>query len=171
MEVGPGRGDFLFHMAENNPHATVVGIEIKGKRVDKLIKRIEQRCLTNVRLIQDDVRSALPRFFPDKSVDEIHIHFPDPWPKKRHEKHRSMNLNFLQECLRILKVEGTVTFITDHRPYAEEVVELFTQLPDFENFYEDRLIVSMPSAFPSFFAQKWMAEGREIIYQKYCRSR
>ena len=60
VEVGPGRGDFLFHLAEKNPEAVIVGIEIKAKRVDKLIRRIERRGLKNVRIIQDDARDALP---------------------------------------------------------------------------------------------------------------
>jgi tRNA (guanine-N7-)-methyltransferase len=169
VEVGPGRGDFLFHLAESQPDAEIVGIEIKGKRVDKLIKRIERRELKNVRLIQDDARQALPRNFRDHSIDEIHVHFPDPWPKKRHTKHRSMSYTFLRDCLRVLKVEGTITFITDHRPYAEAVLETFAKVPEFQSCYDDPMKSNAPDAFPTFFAQKWIAEGREITYQKYRR--
>ncbi|MFH1829628.1 MAG: tRNA (guanosine(46)-N7)-methyltransferase TrmB [Pseudomonadota bacterium] len=171
LEVGPGRGDFLFHLAETNPQASIVGIEIKGKRIDKLIRSIERRKLTNVCLIQDDVRCALPRNFTAESVDEIHILFPDPWPKKRHAKHRSTNLNFLHECLRVLKKGSTITFVTDHLPYAEDVVELFSQIPSFETCYKERIVTQTPDAFPTFFAQKWLAQGREITYQKYRRIR
>ena len=169
VEVGPGRGDFMFHIAETNPRDEIVGIEIKGKRIDKLIKRIERRSLRNVRLIQDDARAALPRNFDDGSVDEIHVHFPDPWPKKRHTKHRSMSYSFLKDCLKALKVDGTLTFITDHRPYAEAVLETFSEITEFESCYEGPLMSDAPDAFPTFFAQKWIAEGREITYQKYRR--
>lgn len=169
VEVGPGRGDFLFHMAERHPDAALVGIEIKGKRVDKLIKRIERRGLGNVRLIQDDARSALPRHFEAGSVDEIHVQFPDPWPKKRHAKHRSMNEAFLKNCLKALRKDGTLTFITDHRPYAEDVALLFAQCSDYESCYPETLMRDAPDAFPTFFAQKWIAESREITYQKYRR--
>ena len=171
VEVGPGRGDFMFHLAETQPEDEIVGIEIKGKRVDKLIKRIERRGLGNVRLIQDDARVALPRNFEDGSVDEIHVHFPDPWPKKRHTKHRSMSGAFLKDCLKALKLGGTLTFITDHRPYAEAVRETFTDIPELESCYDEPLKRDAPDAFPTFFAQKWIAEGREITYQKYRRTR
>lgn len=169
VEVGPGRGDFMFHLAESQPDAEVVGIEIKGKRVDKLIRRIERRDLKNVRLIQDDARAALPRNFASESVDEIHVHFPDPWPKKRHTKHRSMSYSFLRDCLRVLKIDSTITFITDHRPYAEAVLETFAKVPEFESCYDEPLMKDAPDAFPTFFAQKWIAEGREITCQKYRR--
>jgi tRNA (guanine-N7-)-methyltransferase len=169
VEVGPGRGDFMFHLAESQPDAEVVGIEIKGKRVDKLIRRIERRSLKNVRLIQDDARAALPRNFAGESVDEIHVHFPDPWPKKRHTKHRSMSYAFLRDCLRVLKIDGTITFITDHRPYAEAVLETFSKVPEFQSCYDETLMMDAPDAFPTFFAQKWIAEEREITCQKYRR--
>jgi tRNA (guanine-N7-)-methyltransferase len=167
VEVGPGRGDFLFHMAELHPAALVVGIEIKGKRVDKLIARTERRGLRNVRLIQDDARAALPRHFNQCAVDEIHVQFPDPWPKHRHAKNRSMNEGFLTSCLRALKPGGTLTFITDHRPYAEEVAKRIMQFPQFESCYAESMMRDAPDAFPTFFAQKWISEGREITYQKY----
>lgn len=169
VEVGPGRGDFMFHMAESQPAAEVVGIEIKGKRVDKLIRRIERRELKNVRLIQDDARQALPRNFAAGSVDEIHVHFPDPWPKKRHTKHRSMSYLFLRDCLRVLKVDGTITFITDHRPYAEAVQEIFGKIPEFKCCYDEPIMYNINDSFPTFFAQKWIAEGKKISYQKYRR--
>jgi len=169
VEVGPGRGDFMFHMAKSHPRDEIVGIEIKGKRVDKLIKRIEKRELKNVRLIQDDARAALPRNFEGGSVDEIHIHFPDPWPKNRHTKHRSMSYAFLRDCLRVLKTDGTITFITDHGPYAEAVLETFARIPEFVSCYDEPLMREAPDAFPTYFAQKWTAEGRRITYQKYRR--
>jgi tRNA (guanine-N7-)-methyltransferase len=167
VEVGPGRGDFLFHLAENSPSATVVGIEIKRKRVDKLIARIERRCLANVGIIQDDARAALPRFFPEGTVDEIHINFPDPWPKRRHAKHRAMGAAFIADCLRALRVGGTISFTTDHRPYAEGVAAAFSEFPAFASCYEAPIITHLPEAYPTFFAMKWRAEGREITYQKY----
>lgn len=169
VEVGPGRGDFLFHLAERNPAATVVGIEIKRKRVDKLIARTERRRLANVRLIQDDARHALPQFFADASVDEIHVNFPDPWPKKRHAKNRAVSPAFLAECARILKPNGHLFFATDSRPYADWVAENAQRVPRLKNCYDSPMLADLPDAFPTFFAEKWRAEGRTLTYQKYRR--
>jgi len=170
VEIGPGRGDFLFHLAESNPDATVVGIEIKGKRVDKLIRRIERRGLANVHLIQDDARAALPCQFRPGTIDEIHIQFPDPWPKKRHAKHRPINEGLLSDCARALKPGGVLSFITDHRPYAELSSEMLARTEGLSNSYDAPFVTELADAFPTLFMEKWKSEGRTIYYQRYLKS-
>jgi len=167
VEVGPGRGDFLLHMAEADPLPSFAGIEIKGKRVDKIIRRIERKGLANVTVIQDDARDALPRHFAEGTVDEVHIHFPDPWPKKRHTKHRPINEDFLRDCVRALKAGGTIDFVTDHRPYAELAAELFVRTEGLAGCYRNTIETEVPNAFPTFFSEKWKSEGRRIYYQRY----
>jgi len=164
LEVGPGRGDFLFHLAETNPDSLVVGIEIKRKRVDKLIHRTEKRKLCNVIIIQDDARSALPRFFSDGSVDEIHINFPDPWPKNRHSGNRSVSTDFLNECRRVLKDGGFVNFVTDFIPYAAAVSDDASRIAG---------LVACDDAnetFPTFFAMKWKKMGRKFVCRRYVKT-
>lgn len=169
VEVGPGRGDFLFHLAEQNPDAQVVGIEIKRKRTDKLIQRVERRGLMNIIIIHDDVRLALPRFFGRESVDEIHINFPDPWPKRRHTKNRAVSAEFLAECARTLKAGGTLSFATDHLEYAADVSQCLSSISDLRNAFNERYLTDVDGAFPTFFAMKWREEGRGITYQKYVK--
>jgi tRNA (guanine-N7-)-methyltransferase len=170
VEIGPGRGDFLFHLAETNPDKSVVGIEIKRKRADKLIKRIENRKLNNITIIQDDARTAFPRCFKNQSVDAIHINFPDPWPKRRHEKNRLFNKDFIAECCRVLKPHGTLNFATDVLWYAKEVADDLTSNTSLKNCYPETIITSSPDAFPTFFARKWKSQGRKLYYQKYERT-
>lgn len=163
VEVGPGRGDFLFHLAQTNPDKSIVGIEIKRKRVDKLINRVENRKLNNVTIIQDDARCALPRFFVENSVDAIFINFPDPWPKRRHEKNRVLSRDFLEDCCKVLKFYGNLNITTDFAPYAETVANEVAAIPLLEICYPDE-------PFPTLFAQKWTKMGRTIYYQKYQRT-
>lgn len=170
VEVGPGRGDFLFHLARTNSQAKVVGIEIKRKRTDKLIRRIERFGFSNICLIQDDARQALPRFFPDGTVDEIHFNFPDPWPKKRHTKHRAVTRAFLEDCSRALKPGGTISIATDHEPYASEIAQSASQVAGLISCYPELIEVNTPQAYPTFFALKWQSQGRRITYQKYKRA-
>lgn len=171
VEVGPGRGDFLFHLAEENPSAQVVGIEIKRKRTDLLIQRVERRGLRNIILIHDDARLALPRFFSAGSVDEIHINFPDPWPKRRHAKNRAASAEFLEQCTAALKAGGTLGFITDHLQYAIDVSDCLSSISDLKNAYHERYLTDVDGAFPTFFAMKWREEGRRITYQKYFKTK
>lgn len=169
VEVGPGRGDFLFHLAESNPDKSVVGIEIKRKRVDKLISRIEKRGLKNVTIIQDDARCALPRFFSENSVDAIYVNFPDPWPKRRHEKNRVLSRDFLEDCCSVLKYYGNLNITTDFGPYAEAAAEEVASVPLLETCYPEFVKNTSDEAYPTFFAQKWINMGRTIYYQKYQR--
>lgn len=169
VEVGPGRGDFLFHLAKTNPTATVIGIEIKRKRIDKLIARTERHKLSNICLIQDDARKAIPCFFDEKSIDEIHIQFPDPWPKNRHAKNRAVNSDFLKICYEALKTKGFISIITDSISYAEEIrksaAEVKDLLPCKVNGSDESAYV-----FPTFFAMKWTAEGRNFSTLRYRRA-
>lgn len=170
VEVGPGRGDFLFHLAETNPDKSIVGIEIKRKRVDKLIDRIEKRGLKNVTIIQDDARCALPRFFGENSVDTIFINFPDPWPKRRHEKNRVLSRDFLQDCCSVLKFYGNLNITTDFQSYAETAANEIDAIPLLETCHPDVVKNQSDDAYPTLFAQKWINMGRTIYYQKYQRT-
>ncbi|MFH1874802.1 MAG: tRNA (guanosine(46)-N7)-methyltransferase TrmB [Pseudomonadota bacterium] len=170
VEIGPGRGDFLFHLAESSPDAQVIGIEIKHKRVDKLIARTEKRELKNIIIIQDDGRKALKRFIKDMAVETIHINFPDPWPKNRHEKNRLISQGFISDCHQALKSDGAIYFTTDFERYAQEVAEEFKEFRGFKSLYLNQISLESDEAYPTFFAQKWIEMGRTIYYQKYVKS-
>lgn len=165
IEIGPGRGDFLFHLARTNPEATVAGIELKSKRYFKLISRTEKQALSNICLIQADGFLALQKHFGAGSADEIHINFPDPWPKRRHEKKRLLNKDFLSACADALKINGELSIITDAACYAKDISTAANELPALQKAN------SPQDLYPTFFAQKWLAEGREIYCQRWVKGK
>ncbi|MBI4126043.1 MAG: tRNA (guanosine(46)-N7)-methyltransferase TrmB [Deltaproteobacteria bacterium] len=174
VDIGPGRGDFLFHLAREYPDQLAVGIEIKSKRADKLIQRIELQQLTNAVVIQDDARQALPRFFAEGQVATIHINFPDPWPKRSHSKNRLIQPEFVAECIRVLQPGGALFFTTDVEWYAAAVAKEIASVgairkSPLQSCYPEGITTSSPDAFPTYFSQKWQREGRTIFYQKYRR--
>ena len=169
VEVGPGRGDFLYHLAEKHGDALVCAIEIKRKRIDRLVHRLQKRGIENVMLIQNDARAALPQCFEKASIDEIHINFPDPWPKKRHTKNRLMCESFLKECATRLKPGGHFNFATDQDWYAFETHELFARVDALESVYDEGVVINPPDAFPTLFMQKWKDNGRTLHYQRYIK--
>lgn len=154
LEIGPGRGDFLFWLAEQHPDKTVVAVEYKRKRFDKLARRLEKRKLGNVVLHFGDARVILPQEFADESVGEIYILYSDPWPKRRHAKHRLFQEAFVSELHRILKPEGRIFIAHDDPDYVRQIREVF--YPHQNDFvFEDGGTV-----FPTFYAEKWAREGR-----------
>lgn len=160
VEIGPGRGDFLFHLARDHPQAQVVGIEIKQKRFDKLKPRIEKLGLTNILLFCGDARLVLPEKFPESSVEQIYILFSDPWPKKRHARHRLFQKSFLLELVRILKQNGTIFVAHDNPEYLIQIREEFSFVPGLQ-FSPDGI------DFPTFYAEKWKQEGRNLVSFSY----
>ncbi len=169
IEVGPGRGDFLYHLAAAHPDALIVGIEIKRMRVDRLVERLQKRALTNVLLIQSDAREALPTLFAADSVNEIHVNFPDPWPKRKHGAHRVMSEEFLRECVRTLETRGSLFFATDDKPYADAVIKTAARVEELASCIEGGVAKDLDDAFPTYFARKWKEMGRTLYYQKYVK--
>lgn len=167
VEVGPGRGDFLYHLAEKHADGLVCAIEIKRKRIDRLVHRLQKRGVENVMLIQNDARMAVPQCFDEASIDEIHINFPDPWPKKRHTKKRLMCESFLRDCATRLKSGGHLNFATDQDWYAFETHELFAAVDGLKSVYDEGIVTNPPDAFPTLFMQKWRECGRTLHYQRY----
>ncbi|MBI2346702.1 MAG: hypothetical protein HYV03_07490 [Deltaproteobacteria bacterium] len=168
IEIGPGRGDFLFHLARTDPAAIICGIEIKWRRFEKLRERRERDRLANVALIYGDARVAVPQLAC--LVDKVYVQFPDPWPKRRHAWHRILDAEFLGSCARRLKTGGEIWFITDDKLYAESTAALFIADPGWQTYFAQPIVTNCPDAFPTHFAQKWRAEGRTIYYQRYKRS-
>ncbi len=164
VEIGPGRGDFLFHLAEKNPGAVIVGIEIKEKRVAKLIERIEKRNLKNVMIILGDARSIIENAFEQSSIEEIHINFPDPWPKNKHSKNRLVTSGFLKKCAEILKCGGAINFATDDPSYAKSAEISAAAVPIIARTEPSE------TQFPTYFAMKWKKMGRKLNYFRFVKS-
>lgn len=160
VEIGPGRGDFLFHLARENPASEILGIEYKRKRHDKLRRRLEKNGLTNVRLLCGDARALLPSELRADSVDTIYILFNDPWPKRRHARRRLFQEGLVEELLRVLRPGGLVAISTDAPKYREEIGGLFRR-------YRGFLPHGDGLHFPTFYAEKWRLEGRTIFSFSY----
>lgn len=168
VEIGPGRGDFLFHLARENPQALVCGIERMHERFEKLICRRDRQQIENIWLLQGDARRVLPEVL-DAGVHEIHIHFSDPWPKRKHHKHRLMQPPFIAACAKALLPGGHLYFTTDWADYSEWTMKLMAAIPEFNSAYDPVIQLNRGDIFPSYFYQKWIAMGRSIQCQKYTR--
>jgi tRNA (guanine-N7-)-methyltransferase len=111
IEIGPGRGGFLFERAAASPAARLVGLEIRLKWATLVDERLHRQGLgARARVFNADAREALARFVPDASVAVFYLHFPDPWWKKRHEKRLVMGVPLLDAIARLL-VDGGELFV------------------------------------------------------------
>jgi len=125
MEIGFGMGEATAIIAKNHPNNAYIAVDVHPPGIGKLLGRIVENGLTNLRVIEDDVHIVLPHMFEDESLDAIHLYFPDPWPKKKHNKRRIVNEGFLALTHPKLKKGGYIHIATDWVPYAVSMQEVF----------------------------------------------
>lgn len=162
LEIGPGKGEFLLHLAEQEPGTTFVAVEIRRGRFAKIAKRAAARGLKNVFLVLGDARECLTRLFRPGLFDRIYVLFPDPWPKRRHSKHRLLKPELLTHLRDYLKPGGAIYNATDAGFYSEEIVAAFEEVGGFERH-------AIESLYPTYFEKKWKAMGRAIDYWKFVK--
>jgi tRNA (guanine-N7-)-methyltransferase len=131
MEIGYGMGEATWQIAKDNPEINYLGVEVHMPGVGKLMARIEEFELTNVKLIERDVFEVFHYMIADEALDGVHLYFPDPWPKKRHFKRRIVNQRFIAEVATKLKPGGYIHIATDWVPYAEWITEQFVEAGTF----------------------------------------
>lgn len=127
MEIGYGMGEATWQIAKDNPGINYLGVEVHMPGVGKLMARIEEFDLTNVKLIERDVFEVFHYMIANGALDGVLLYFPDPWPKKRHFKRRIVNQRFIAEVATKLKPGGFLHIATDWVPYAEWITEQFDE--------------------------------------------
>ncbi len=169
IDMGCGHGDFLIERTQEHPDHYFVGIEISRKRVFKTSHRLSKRNIKNFAVIDSEGELALKLLFPDNSVDEIHINFPDPWLRKRQWKNRIFKPSFLIQAVRVLKSNGSLYFVTDVREYAEQVGTLLSEFPLLKNNYDNLIEINIYDGFPTLFYRK-MSPLRDINYLNFIKT-
>jgi tRNA (guanine-N7-)-methyltransferase len=126
MEIGFGMGEATAIIAKNHPDNAYIAVDVHPPGIGKLLARINEDKLTNVKVIEDDVHVVLEHMIAGHTLDGIHLFFPDPWPKKKHHKRRIVNDGFLQLIHPKLKKAGFIHIATDWVPYAIAIQEVFS---------------------------------------------
>ncbi len=159
VEIGFGTGEYLVRCAQQNPQDLFVGVELEAALITKALKRVKRNKLSNVRLIKMDARIAMERLFAQRSIQNIQCLFPFPWPKKRHHKKRLFDHQFLKLVNSRLVNKGTLTLITDFKPYIEWITDQ-TRGTGFTVADQE-----ISAQFDTKFERKWSSEGQKLFFK------
>jgi tRNA (guanine-N7-)-methyltransferase len=137
LEIGFGNGDSTAAIAQAHPENDYLALEVHTPGVGNLLKLIEAQQLTNIRIVQHDAVEVLRDMLADTSFSGVHIFFPDPWHKARHNKRRLIQAPFVAQLVQKLKPEGYIHVATDWQDYAEQVLRVLSAEPLLENTATD----------------------------------
>jgi tRNA (guanine-N7-)-methyltransferase len=149
-EVGCGHGHFLTAYAEMHPKVLCVGIDIVLDRIARAERKRERAGLANLRFVRADARDFLDAIPSEARFSAIYMLFPDPWPKRRHHKHRLLDAAFLQAVGRRAGQGVRFYFRTDYEPYFAEARATFASHPDWDTCPS----AEWPFELPTIFQQK-----------------
>jgi tRNA (guanine-N7-)-methyltransferase len=124
LEIGFGMGEATAHIAALMPDKNFLCCEVHTPGVGALLKRISEQGLANIRILQHDAVEVIDNMLPQASLDGVHIFFPDPWHKKRHNKRRLIQPPLVAKLAARLKPGGYLHCATDWQPYAEQILEV-----------------------------------------------
>ncbi len=136
FEIGFGMGDATAKIAQALPDTDFIGCEVHEPGVGSLLKQIGERGLTNLRIVQHDAVEVLEHMIRPGSLGGVHVYFPDPWHKKRHNKRRLIQPPFVADLVKHLAPGGYIHCATDWEPYAQQMLEVLSANPDLVNTAE-----------------------------------
>ena len=145
LEIGFGMGDSTATIALAHPENDYLALEVHTPGVGNLLKLIDVQQISNIRIIQHDAVEVLRDMIADASLSGVHIFFPDPWHKARHNKRRLIQSPFVAQLVQKLKPAcpelgrrgGYIHVATDWRDYAEQVLAVLSAEPLLENTAAD----------------------------------
>ncbi|MCA1927840.1 MAG: tRNA (guanosine(46)-N7)-methyltransferase TrmB [Calditerrivibrio sp.] len=155
IEIGIGNGEFITHFAKERVDENFIGFEVYRKIFRKAIDRVKKNGLKNVKLIQFDASFFVP-LLKDNSVSNFYINFPDPWPKKKHNRRRLLKDSFLKVIKDKLVTGGNIYIATDHDDYAADILKNLKVVeelhPKFESYFVNELVDYYPTKYYRKFA-------------------
>jgi tRNA (guanine-N7-)-methyltransferase len=132
VELGCGDASFLVEYARRNPEKNFIGIERLLGRIQKLDRKGRRAGLANLHGVRIESSYFLQYLLPPRSAVALHIYFPDPWPKKKHRKHRLIGENFPALARAALASGGVVYLRTDDADYFRQMTEVFAASGEFQ---------------------------------------
>ena len=161
LEIGCGKGTFTVETAAANPDVLFVAVERVADCILLAMEKAQARGLTNVVFVCDDA-ARLNEMFAPGEVDLMYINFCDPWPSKRHAKHRLTNERFLKSYRDILPMGGEIHFKTDNNPLFDFSLTQFPRAGYLLSDVTRDLHADDPNVIMTDYEARFSAQGAKI---------
>lgn len=148
LEIGFGMGASLAEMALKSPDKNYLGIEVHSPGIGKLLALAVEQGSENIRVYEDDAVEVLKQSIADNSLAGVQIYFPDPWHKKRHNKRRLIQPEFLALLIQKLQPGAVLHLATDWEHYAEQMMEVMSANSDISNMIGEQKYAPRPDWRP-----------------------
>jgi tRNA (guanine-N7-)-methyltransferase len=160
VELGFGKGRYLLRSAQEHPERRYLGIELVSKYYRLLLNRARKRQLQNLVVVRGEALYLLSTVLPRGFASALHVYFPDPWHKNKHNKRRMFDPETVDLVLSVLRPGGDLFFATDYLEYGELVTEILQSHPDLE---VELLEEPWPDGARTNYEAKFIVEGRPIL--------
>lgn len=137
LEIGFGMGVATAQIAQKLPEKDFLAIDVHGPGVGNLCKIITEENINNIKVMRHDAVEVVENMLTDNSLHGIHIFFPDPWHKKRHNKRRLIQIPFIAKLLPKLQSGGYIHLATDWEEYAIQMLDVLRSFPELNNTAAD----------------------------------
>ncbi len=165
IELGSGDGSFLVEYAKAHPERNFLGLERLLGRIRKLERKARRAGLMNVRGVRLESAYFLEYLLPPHAAAVLHIYFPDPWPKRKHRRHRLLNERFPALAYGALRPGGVVHLRTDDRDYFQQMQAVFAPAPGFHPAETPAELAALRTDFEREFQTRGI-ETLRLAYQR-----
>ncbi len=170
VEIGFGSGDHLLSSAQARPDTDFIGIEVHRPGAGRVLQQADKLGLGNLRVLCADAVEVLRERLPEGAIDEVVIFFPDPWPKKRHQKRRLIQPAFVAVLARALRPGGRLRLATDWADYARHMLDVMSAAPQFANASAEGGAMPRPADRPlTRFESRGLRLGHEVADFEFVR--
>jgi tRNA (guanine-N7-)-methyltransferase len=170
LEIGFGNGEALAWASENDLARDYLGVEVHGPGVGRLMNALAARGASNVRIYKHDAVEVLEQEIPAGALAEARIWFPDPWHKKRHNKRRIIQPDFVALLASRMAADGLLHLATDWEPYAQHMLDVMEASPHWRNALGPGQFAEKPAwRIETHFERRGLKLGHgvwDLLYRK-----
>lgn len=168
VEYCSGNGHWIIAKAIENPLVNWVAVEKQFDRVRQIWSKAKNNRLSNLLIVYGEGVKFTSLYVTSHTISRVFVNFPDPWPKRRHWKHRIIQAPFLREMARAMGEEGEIFLVTDDAEYSSAIIQEMKAFPDFISKFEAPYYAEdLPGYGSSYFEGLWRSQGKAIRYHQF----